>query len=115
MWQWFRNMFGSAHATPAPIEPVVVMICEGQVEASMYQAQLHDAGIPSALIGADSAAVFGMQSGLLASVRIVVPAEHADAAIELLSQSADDDDDTDPTMPTPPIRKAADIDDSADV
>jgi hypothetical protein len=90
------------------------MICEGQVEASMYQAQLHDAGIPSALIGADSAAVFGMQSGLLASVRIVVPAEHADAAIELLAQSADDAD-TSPNQSTPPVRNAADIDDSADV
>ncbi|MFM7677240.1 MAG: putative signal transducing protein [Roseiflexaceae bacterium] len=115
MWQWFRNMFGSAQTTPAPSEPVVVMICEGQVEASMYQAQLHDAGIPSALIGADSAAVFGMQSGLLASVRIVVPAAHADAAIELLAQSAPDDDDTAPTTPTPPVRTTADIDDSADV
>jgi len=113
MWQWFRSLFGSAQTTPAPTEPVVVMICEGHVEASMYQAQLHDAGIPSALIGADSAAVFGMQSGLLASVRIVVPAEHADAAIALLAQENDDDADT--TLPTPPVRNTTDIDDSADV
>jgi hypothetical protein len=56
----------------------------------------------------------GMQSGLLASVRIVVPAERADAAIELLARSADDDDTFRP-ISTPPVRNAADIDDSADV
>ena len=91
MWQWFRDKFSSSADTPPPDEPVVVMICEGQVEASMYLAQLTDAGIPAALIGADSAAMFGMQTGLLASVRLVVPPEFADAAFDLLEAAADDD------------------------
>lgn len=50
----------------------------------MYVSQLIDAGIPATTMGADSASVFGMQSGLLADVRIIVPAEFADAARELL-------------------------------
>lgn len=115
MWQWFRDKFASAPTTPAPAEPVVVMICEGHVEASMYQAQLHDAGIPAALIGADSATMFGMNSGLLASVRIMVPAEHADAALELLAQSAQDEERDSPTTPSQSTRQDAEIDDSADV
>lgn len=107
MWQWLRDIFTSSPATPPPAEPVVVMVCEGHVEASLYLAQLHDAGIPAALLGADSAATFGMQSGLLADVRIVVPAEHADAAFDLLEGMTDTDSDTTGTR--------RDIDDSADV
>lgn len=92
MWQWLRDTFSPSADTPPSAEPVVVMICEGQVEASMYLAQLTDAGIPAALIGADSAAMFGMQTGLLASVRLVVPPEYADAAFDLLEASATDAD-----------------------
>lgn len=114
MWQWFRGLFGPSDPTPAPVEPVVVMICEGTVQASLYLAQLHDAGIPAALLGADSAAMFGMQSGLLADIRIVVPPEHADAAFDLLESITADDTspDTDVDAEIPP---SADIDDSADV
>lgn len=107
MWQWLRDKFSASDTTPPAAEPVVVMVCEGTVEASLYLAQLHDAGIPAALLGADSAATFGMQSGLLADVRIVVPADHADAAYELLESITSNDDDT--------TRPANDIDDSTDV
>jgi hypothetical protein len=58
-----------------------------------------------------------MQNGLLANVRIVVPHEFADAAIELLADSIDndyrDDNDTD-ADPDAPVRPK-DIDESADV
>lgn len=103
MFQWLKNRFAPNATVAHPPEPVVVMICEGPVEAALYQSQLQDAGIPSALIGADSASVFGMQSGILADVRIVVPYEFADAAIELLADSIDtdyrDDDSNQPSRP----------------
>lgn len=131
MFQWLKERFAQRPAVEQPPEPVVVMICDGPVDAALFQAQLQDAGIPSALIGADSASVFGMQNGLLADVRIVVPYEFADAAIELIADSIDndyrDDDDseettsaTDSEEPTStPHNKTAprtsDIDDSTDV
>ena len=80
MFQWIKERFAARPAVEHPPEPVVVMICDGPVDAALFQAQLQDAGIPSALIGADSASMFGMQSGLLSDVRIVVPHEFADAA-----------------------------------
>lgn len=91
MFQWIRDRFAQHPAVEQPPEPVVVMICDGPVDAALFQAQLQDAGIPSALMGADSASMFGMQSGLLSDVRIVVPHQFADAAIELLADSIDYD------------------------
>lgn len=131
MFQWIKDRFAQRPVVAQPPEPVVVMICDGPVDAALFQAQLQDAGIPSALTGADSASMFGMQSGLLSDVRIVVPHEFADAAIALIADSiendyrGDDDSEeltsaTDNEEPTsPPHKKAAprtsDIDDSADV
>ena len=120
MFQWLKNRFTQSPAVEQPPEPVVVMICEGPVDAALYQAQLQDAGIPSALIGADSASMFGMQSGILADVRIVVPHEYADAAIELLADSIDNDyrDDESDDLPNSTTNNASvtnDIDDSTDV
>lgn len=97
MWQKFKQLWQKSPTStddnpPASAaEPVVLMICSGPVEASMYLSQLIDAGIPATTIGADSASVFGMQSGLLADVRIVVPAEYADSARELLDLTQSDD------------------------
>ena len=112
MFQWLKERFAQNPAVAQPPEPVVVMICDGPVDAALYQSQLQDAGIPSALMGANSASMFGMQSGLLADVRIVVPHEFADAAIALLADSIDndyrDDDNEESTS-------SNDIDDSADV
>ena len=54
------------------------------MEAALCLSQLHDAGIPASAIGADSATIFGVQSGALAEVRIVVPADYADAARDVL-------------------------------
>jgi hypothetical protein len=99
MWQKIKQLWQStpnpdADTTPnQPSEPVVLMVCSGPVEASMYVSQLIDAGIPATTMGADSASVFGMQSGLLADVRIVVPAEYAEAARELLELEEIGDDD----------------------
>jgi hypothetical protein len=90
MWQKIKQLWQStpnpdADTTPnEPSEPVILMVCSGPVEASMYVSQLIDAGIPATTMGSDSASVFGLQSGLLADVRIVVPAEFAEAAHELL-------------------------------
>lgn len=90
MWQKIKQLWQSTpnpDAEPSPnepAEPVILMVCSGPVEASMYVSQLIDAGIPATTMGADSASVFGMQSGLLADVRIIVPAEFADAARDLL-------------------------------
>lgn len=100
MWQWLGNIFNkstadtdSASDTTANThaDPVVIMTCQGPVEAALYLSQLHDAGIPAASIGADSATTFGFQSGALADVRIVVPANFADAAYELLEITPEDD------------------------
>lgn len=99
MWQKIKQLWQSTPNTDAdttpnqPSEPVVLMVCSGPVEASMYVSQLIDAGIPATTIGADSASVFGLQSGLLADVRIVVPAEFAEAARELLELEEITDDD----------------------
>jgi hypothetical protein len=101
MWQKIKQLWQKTPPTesnqPAhdSAEPVILMVCSGTVEASMYVSQLIDAGIPAATIGADSASVFGMQSGLLADVRIVVPAEFAEAARELLELDDTGDDDSD--------------------
>lgn len=90
MWQKIKQLWQSTPHSDAEqshnesAEPVILMVCSGPVEASMYVSQLIDAGIPATTMGADSASVFGMQSGLLADVRIVVPAEFAHAARELL-------------------------------
>jgi hypothetical protein len=113
MFQWIKERFAASPAVEHPPEPVVVMICDGPVDAALFQAQLQDAGIPSALIGADSASMFGMQSGLLADVRIVVPHEFADAAIALIADSIENDyRDDDDSEASPAID---DIDDSTDV
>jgi len=84
LWQKPANDDDTQPATESTTEPVVLMVCSGPVEASMYLSQLIDAGIPATTVGADSASVFGMQSGLLADVRIIVPAEFAESARELL-------------------------------
>jgi hypothetical protein len=98
MWQkikqlWQNQPTSDTDQSPSEsAEPVILMVCSGPVEASMYLSQLIDAGIPATTMGADSASVFGLQSGLLADVRIVVPAEFADAARELLELTEDSDD-----------------------
>jgi len=128
MFQWIKERFAQHPAVEHPPEPVVVMICDGPVDAALFQAQLQDAGIPSALIGADSASMFGMQSGLLSDVRIVVPHEFADAAIALIADSIENDyrdddseepisvtDHEDPTHTTDNKASITDIDDSTDV
>ena len=100
MWQKIKQLWQKSPTddiTPPPTEtsePVVLMVCSGPVEAAMYVSQLVDAGIPATTMGADSASVFGMQSGLLADVRIIVPAEYAESARELLEiVDVDPDDD----------------------
>jgi hypothetical protein len=113
MWQKFKSLWQKS-AAPADTdtaqpnaEPVILMVCSGPVEASMVVSQLVDAGIPATSMGADSASVFGMQSGLLADVRILVPAEFAESARELLGlddESPYDDaweDDVDDTHTAP--------------
>jgi hypothetical protein len=131
MFQWIKDRFAPRPVVEQPPEPVVVMICDGPFDAALFQAQLQAAGIPSALTGADSASMFGMQSGLLSDVRIVVPHEFADAAIALIADSIDndyrdDDDSEEPSSATDsedpastPHKKTAprtsDIDDSTDV
>ncbi len=101
MWQWFSNLFAAKPDSDAG-EPVIVMICQGHMEAALCMSQLQDAGIPASTIGADSATIFGVQSGALAEVRIVVPAEYAEAARDVLEitdqpDDADEDDNISPT------------------
>jgi len=86
MWSAFKRLFQRTEHDVSTNEPVVVATCNGPIEANMLISQLHDSGIPAATIGADSAAVFGMQSGMLAEVRIVVPAAFADEARELIAE-----------------------------
>ena len=91
MWQWLQSIFASK-PTPDVAEPVIVVTCNGHMEAALCLSQLHDAGIPASAIGADSATIFGVQSGALAEVRIVVPADYADAARDVLDITDDPDD-----------------------
>lgn len=86
MWSAFKRLFQSTQQDVPTNDPVVVATCNGPIEANMVISQLHDSGIPAATIGADSASVFGMQSGMLAEVRIVVPAAFADEARELIAE-----------------------------
>ena len=86
MWAAFKQFFRASQPDESAGEPVVVATCNGPIEASMMVAQLQDSGIPAATIGAESAAVFGMQTGILAEVRILVPAQYVDAARELLDE-----------------------------
>jgi hypothetical protein len=86
MWESFKKLFTATDAQTSTTEPVVVATCNGPIEASMMVSQLQDAGIPAATLGAESAAVFGMQSGVLAEVRIIVPAGYLDAARELIDE-----------------------------
>ena len=86
MWSSIKKLFGSSDSDEPTDSPVVVATCNGPIEANMMLSQLHDSGIPAALLGADSASVFGMQTGILAEVRIVVPALYAGAAQELLAE-----------------------------
>ena len=101
MWQKLRALLGQS-STPGPVdtEPVVVATYDGPIAAEMTVAQLHEAGIPAAVLGGGSAAVFGVHGGMLAEVRVLVPAAHADAARALIAELAEeslgtpDDDDT---------------------
>ena len=86
MWSSIKKLFVRSDSDDPADSPVVVATCNGPIEANMMLSQLHDSGIPAALLGADSASVFGMQSGILAEVRIVVPAHYAVAAHELLAE-----------------------------
>ena len=86
MWSSIKKLFVRSDSDDPADSPVVVATCNGPIEANMMLSQLHDSGIPAALLGADSASVFGMQSGILAEVRIVVPALYAGAAQELLAE-----------------------------
>ena len=86
MWTSIKKLFGRSESEEPTDTPIVVATCNGPIEANMILSQLHDSGIPAALLGADSASVFGMQTGILAEVRIVVPALYAGAAQELLGE-----------------------------
>ena len=86
MWTSIQQLFGRSESEEPTDTPIVVATCNGPIEANMILSQLHDSGIPAALLGADSASVFGMQTGILAEVRIVVPALYAGAAQELLGE-----------------------------
>jgi hypothetical protein len=86
MWSAFKRLFQNDQTDSVANDPVIVATCNGPIEASMLLSQLHDSGIPAASLGAESAAVFGMQSGILAEVRIVVPAAYVDEARELIAE-----------------------------
>ena len=86
--RFFEGLLGPRRA-PAPDTdaPVVVATCDSPLAADLVVAQLRDAGIPAAALGSDSATVFGVQSGLLAEVRVIVPAPYATEAMALLAET----------------------------
>lgn len=93
MWQKLRDWFaGSADSAAAQDEPVLVATCDGPLAADLLVSQLIDAGIPAVAIGSDSATVFGVQGGLLAEVRVIVPAAHAEAARAIIADNEEADD-----------------------
>ena len=74
MWSSIKKFFGRSDSEEPTDTPVVVATCNGPIEANMILSQLYDSGIPAALLGADSASVFGMQTGILAEVSNLFPA-----------------------------------------
>lgn len=79
-------MFGSRKVQRQGLE--VVFTAQGMLEANIIKGRLEASGIP-ALLDHESQ-VWGMVIDQLGEVRIFVPAEHAQAARDLLALDADD-------------------------
>jgi hypothetical protein len=64
---------------------VTVYIANGQLDAEMVQGFLKAAGIPAMISQESVGRVFGMTSGPLGEVNVLVPEEKTDEALELLA------------------------------
>jgi hypothetical protein len=64
---------------------VTVYIANGQLDAEMVQGFLETAGIPAMISQESIGRVFGMTSGPLGEVNVLVPEEKTDEALELLA------------------------------
>jgi hypothetical protein len=64
---------------------VTVYIANGQLDAEMVQRFLEAAGIPAMISQESIGRVFGMTSGPLGEVNVLVPEEKTDEALELLA------------------------------
>ncbi|MGD0004980.1 MAG: DUF2007 domain-containing protein [Anaerolineaceae bacterium] len=64
---------------------VTVYIANGQLDAEMVQGFLEAAGIPAMISQESIGRVFGMTTGPLGEVNVLVPEKKTDEALELLA------------------------------
>lgn len=64
---------------------VTVYVANGQLDAEMVQGFLEAAGIPAMISQESIGRVFGMTSGPLGEVNVLVPEKKNDEALELLA------------------------------
>ena len=101
---WFKRTFGrsemaedasTASATTGgedDSEPVVVWEAANLMEAQIVKGRLESAGIPAIVRGETAGAIFGLTTGGLAAVEVLVPGPLADKAIQLLNEDVTGDD-----------------------
>jgi hypothetical protein len=65
-------------------EPVVVWEAANRMEAEVVMGRLASAGIPAIVRGEALGAIYGLTTGSLAAVAVLVPAPLADKAVDLL-------------------------------
>lgn len=101
---WFRRGREEAasdddkHATTASVttgggsdqEPVVVWEAANIMEAHVVRGRLESEEIPAIISGEALGAIYGLTTGHLAVVKVLVPAPLADKAFELLYAEQDD-------------------------
>jgi hypothetical protein len=80
----------SGDGTPAEDELTTIHIAQGLLQAHVIRAKLEEAGIPALLSYESVGPVIGITVDGVGEVRVRVPAEHAEAARELIATGEDD-------------------------
>jgi hypothetical protein len=75
-------------------EPVVVWEAANRMEAEVVKGRLTSAGIPAIVRGEALGAIYGLTTGTLAAVAVLVPAPLAQKAIDLLYGDQEGDQET---------------------
>ena len=75
----------------APDELVLIRIVQGQMEAQIIKGRLESEGIPVVLKYEAVGAIFGLTINGLGEVRVMVPAQAAEAARSALTEVQDEE------------------------
>ncbi len=102
---WFGKELGANNATDPPatratsttggdldLEPVVVWQAANPMEAQIVKGRLESEGIPAFVRGEALSAIYGLTTGSLAAMDVLVPAPLAEKALELLNEKIEWDD-----------------------